>query len=293
MNPFPGLGGAQLSKLLSRNVEKSPSGSPKSGLPRLASDLRPSGLMTATRSEPTRSFSFDARIAEASASGSSFMPAAQAGRPQPRLGPHSLMARRTFSLLGGPRSPGSLDNLELPGSHSQVEMDDPGLELPSRAVARQVTPGSFPGSVRSEDKAVGLLAPASAESTPRDHQSRRPSINELMPFRDREVRLRRPDSEGRLSQLRQNIGSRSALKETPDFVRPRSQPRHVHFAGDCKPAPPSSISDLLALVRSTSGGEDELCSDSGTIRRSSLTPTSGTRRRGSKCFPAMAVRIAA
>jgi len=185
-------------------------------------------------------------------------------------GPHSLMARRTFSLFTDGRRQ-DLAQLEQPSSARAVRRPPllPGAGGVTTMVAPtvMVTPAFSPGGSAPSGSDDGLPFTVEQSADPASTATQRPLAhsggcgNILTP----PLPSLRCDSADRLFSSRQVSRSpcqslspsphpRSILRSAPSLSNsPRScsasSSKRVSFAGDCKVPPPTTINELLTMCR--------------------------------------------
>lgn len=209
-----------------------------------------------------------------------------------------LMSRRTFSVYDG--SPGRSSSprdfmsprpmISTPPTTSSQFEGSPGSNLP--VVARQSASSSFWRPPRPPNS---LLATIDSKASANGDGALLPS-----PLSQRRFSIRspdvpsppaRPESEGCYSRCSDPGPKRSCLR-APGSERAQSNPpRRVSFSCDCKPAPPASISDLLARCSISSNEDSEsvkknLATSSGGNSRASSTP----RAQSGSLLPSLATR---
>jgi len=149
----------------------------------------------------------------------------------PQLGSHALMSRRTFSL---PRPQGQVD-LAACGTGEHDGFDGHCADLVPMA-----TPRGGNGRVRVTASCRLPRASSSIAMEARDASPDSPSFRcglPPLPRVDSAQTISRPDS--------QQGRTRSILRTSRSRERSNSQSKRVSFSGDCKPAPPASINDLI------------------------------------------------
>lgn len=174
---------------------------------------------------------------------------------RPRVGAHSLMARRTFSLFTGDRCRLADATHEQPPSARNTPRRPP--LLPSSAVPSVVRTPSLPAATAPRLSVVSSNSPRE-ERTPAAVPAEQQQAGHLRP----------PSGRGRFIDtldVPRRGPARSILRSgSSESNSPSGLPsKHVSFAGDCKAPPPSSITDLLSLVR---GSDDSQSPDDASGR---------------------------
>lgn len=165
-----------------------------------------------------------------SRSGEPRSPAEAGNRLQ--IGPHSLMARRTFSLLG--------DTFE--SAHSRPQPASPTTVVPSDSQAGARRPPRPPREWKAD------RSPACQESSQEAGTCGVPNPNRRHASARESFWTPRPGSEAGMA-----IGPpRSILRDCVSAEGPRCHHKRVSFSVGCKHPPPASIADLLSFVRTTS-----------------------------------------
>mmetsp|Transcript_59737 Transcript_59737/g.139839 ORF Transcript_59737/g.139839 Transcript_59737/m.139839 type:complete len:297 (+) Transcript_59737:104-994(+) len=145
----------------------------------------------------------------------------------PQLGSHALMSRRTFSL------PRTQEGQCGPGDHD-------GFDGHCADLVPVATPRSGNGRVRAATscrppRPSSTIAIEARDASP-DSTSFRCGLPPL-PRMDSAQTISRPES--------QQGRTPSILRTSRSRERSNSQSKRVSFSGDCKPAPPASINDLI------------------------------------------------
>mmetsp|Transcript_78745 Transcript_78745/g.228607 ORF Transcript_78745/g.228607 Transcript_78745/m.228607 type:complete len:324 (-) Transcript_78745:376-1347(-) len=184
-------------------------------------------------------------------------------RPLRPLRPHSLIARRTFSLLPSEAGAGAATRSSTPSSGQERPPPAPSSSRSSRGVAtpdapRQQAPcamgqwppplppargpplGALPGMAHRRSASPGPLSPMPSQRSSHSSASQ-PTTASSTPCSE--------PPRSREGSARSSSATRSALRPPSTG---RSRPKRVTFSSDCKVAPPSSITDLLSLCRDTS-----------------------------------------
>ncbi|OLP98983.1 Ubiquitin [Symbiodinium microadriaticum] len=177
----------------------------------------------------------------------------------PQLGSHALMSRRTFSL---PRPQGQVD-LAACGTGEHDGFDGHCADLVPMA-----TPRGGNGRVRVTASCRLPRASSSIAMEARDASPDSPSFRcglPPLPRVDSAQTISRPDS--------QQGRTRSILRTSRSRERSNSQSKRVSFSGDCKPAPPASINDLIHQCKAP---PEELSVPAPAVVAQTLSSTSET-----------------
>lgn len=224
--------------------------------------------------------------------------------PRHGRGPHSLMARRTFSVFSNsPERSGQASKLELPPPPPTLPASLPEAKTvtPRMSGLRQVcTPSTSwrpprpPVEARRQETCdtpteAGGSSGCSSRQSPAEFSDDLEPASHLRENWGRQVSVvpseastAHPESRGCSRCSDPGPMRRSILRSTAERSRSQ-QSKRVSFSVDCKPAPPSSMRDLLLSCKSGSSDilEEALAADKGATGRSkspSPRPALGTPR---------------